>query len=69
MPSVWVKLEATAAELRAVPAEKFGLLKGPGLSNSPVPIAGDEVLPYSIAATIAGGPRGTVAAHCGQHER
>jgi para-nitrobenzyl esterase len=46
---------ATAAELRAVPAEKFGLLKGSGLSNSPVPIAGDEVLPRSIAATFAAG--------------
>jgi para-nitrobenzyl esterase len=46
---------ATAAELRAVPAEKFGLLKGPGLSNSPVPIAGDDVLPNSIAATFAAG--------------
>jgi para-nitrobenzyl esterase len=46
---------ATAAELRRVPAEKFGLLKGQGLSNSPVPIAGDEVLPRSIAATFAAG--------------
>jgi para-nitrobenzyl esterase len=46
---------ATAVELRAVPGEKFGQLQGAELSNSPVPIAGDEVLPQSIADTFAAG--------------
>ena len=46
---------ATAAELRAVPAEKFGLIKGQGISNSPVPIRGDKVLPQSIENTFAAG--------------
>ncbi len=46
---------ATAAELRASPAEKFGQLKGPGLSNSPSLIGGDKVLPQSIQDTFAAG--------------
>ena len=45
--------KATAAQLRAVPAEKFGELKGQGLSNSPIPISGDKVLPQSIQDTFA----------------
>jgi para-nitrobenzyl esterase len=47
--------EATSAELRAVPAEKFGELKGQEFSNAPVPIAGDNVLPQSIQDTFAAG--------------
>jgi para-nitrobenzyl esterase len=46
---------ATAAELRGVPAEMFGELRGRTLSNSPVPIVGDEVLPRSIVDTFAAG--------------
>lgn len=46
---------ATAAELRAVPAERFNEIKGQGLSNAPVPISGDAVLPQSIQATFAEG--------------
>ncbi len=46
---------ATAAALRAVPAEKFGRLKGQGLSTSPVAISGDKVLPRSIADIFASG--------------
>ena len=46
---------ATAAQLRAVPAEKFTEIKGQGLSNAPVPISGDTVLPQSIQATFAAG--------------
>ncbi len=45
---------ATAAELRAVPAERFGQLKGPGLSNT-FPISGDTVLPQSIQDIFAAG--------------
>jgi para-nitrobenzyl esterase len=46
---------ATAAELRAVPAEKFAQLKGKGFSTSPVAAWGDAVLPQSIQATFAAG--------------
>ena len=46
---------ATAAQLRAIPAGNFGQLKEKGLSNAPVPIAGDKVLPQSIQATFAAG--------------
>jgi len=45
--------KATAAQLRAVPAEKFAQLKGQGLSNSPIPISGDKVLPQSIQDAFA----------------
>lgn len=47
--------DATAAELRAVPAERFGILEGDGVSLSPVPMAGDKVLPRSIEDTFAAG--------------
>ncbi len=47
--------DATTAELRAIPAERFGQLKGPGLSNSPLPIGGDTVLPQSIQDIFAAG--------------
>lgn len=46
---------ATATELRAVPAEKFAQLKGPEFSNAPVLIAGDKVLPQSVSDTFAAG--------------
>ncbi len=44
---------ASAAELRAVPAERFGELKGKGLSVSPSPIKGDTALPRSIEDVFA----------------
>jgi para-nitrobenzyl esterase len=44
---------ATAAELRAVPAAKFGELEGQGISLGPVPAVGDKVLPQSIQDTFA----------------
>jgi para-nitrobenzyl esterase len=47
--------EASAAELRAVPAERFGQLKGQDVSNAPVPISGDTVLPQSIQEIFAAG--------------
>ncbi len=46
---------ATLEQLRAVPAEKFGALKGKGLSSAPVPISGDKVLPRSIESVFADG--------------
>ena len=46
---------ATVAELRRVPAERFGQLKGTGLSHAPVPISGDTVLPQSIQDIFAAG--------------
>jgi para-nitrobenzyl esterase len=52
--------KATAAELRAVPAERFGPIKGQGLSNAPVPIRGDKVLPQSIESTFAAGREAAV---------
>ena len=45
--------DTTIEQLRAVPAEKFGEIKGQGLSNAPVPVSGDPVLPQSIQATFA----------------
>ncbi len=44
---------ATAAELRAVPADRLAQLKGRDLSVGPVPIAGDTVLPRSVQDTFA----------------
>lgn len=46
---------ATAKQLRAVPAEKLVALEGKGLSNAPVPISGDKVLPRSIEAVFRAG--------------
>ena len=46
---------ATAAQLRAIEPERFAALKGQGLSNSPVPIRGDKVLPQSIQDAFAAG--------------
>jgi para-nitrobenzyl esterase len=46
---------ATAAALRAVPAQKFSELSGKELSTAPVPIRGDKVLPQSIEAVFAAG--------------
>jgi para-nitrobenzyl esterase len=53
-------VDATMAELRAVPAVKFGALKGQNLSTSPVPISGDKVLPESIQDTFAAGKEARV---------
>lgn len=50
----------TAAQLRAVPAERFAEIKGQGLSNGPVPISGDDVLPQSIQATFAAAKEASV---------
>lgn len=47
-----VKGSVTAAALRAVPAEKFGELKP---LTSPVPIAGDKMLPRSVQDIFAEG--------------
>lgn len=52
--------DATAAELRAVPAERFNEIKGQGLSNAPVPISGDTMLPRSIQATFDEGEEAPV---------
>ncbi|MEP6789262.1 MAG: carboxylesterase/lipase family protein [Acidobacteriota bacterium] len=46
---------ATAAELRAIPAETFGPLTGTKLSLAPVPISGDTVMPISIQDTFTSG--------------
>lgn len=51
---------ATLAELRAVPAAKFGQLKNTGLSNSPVPISGDPVLPQPILSAFEKGEQARV---------
>jgi para-nitrobenzyl esterase len=51
---------ATLSDLRAVPAEAFSKLSGPGLSTSPVPIVGDEVLPNSILDTFEAGEEAPV---------
>ena len=39
---------ASAEDLRSIAAEKFGALKGKGLSTAPVTISGDPVLPRTI---------------------
>lgn len=52
--------KTTAAELRAVPAEKFAQLKGQGLSNAPVPVSGDDVLPQPVLDTFAAGKQAPV---------
>ncbi len=46
---------ATAADLRAVPAEAFGRLDGPGLSLAPSFIVGGPALPRPILATFQRG--------------
>lgn len=51
---------ATLAELRTVPAKKFGQLKDTSLSNSPVPISGDPVLPQPILSTFEKGEQARV---------
>lgn len=50
-----MKGSVTAAALRAVPAEKFGELEPLGPSSSPVPIAGDKMLPRSVQDIFAEG--------------
>jgi para-nitrobenzyl esterase len=51
---------ATMEQLRAVPAGRFAALKGLKLSNSPVPISGDRVLPESIQDIFAAGKEAPV---------
>jgi para-nitrobenzyl esterase len=51
---------ATAAELRAAPVERFRHLTGQGLSNSPSPIDSDPVLPQPIVDTFAAGQEAPV---------
>ena len=52
--------KATAADLRAVPAEQFAALKGGGFSTSPVAVSGDAVLPQSIQAAFSAGKQAAV---------
>jgi para-nitrobenzyl esterase len=52
--------KATAAELRAIPAERFAQVKGQGISNAPVPIVGDKVLPQTTQATFEAGKEAAV---------
>lgn len=51
---------STPADLRAVPAEKFGQLKSLGLSTSPVAISGDSVLPKPILSAFESGEEARV---------
>ncbi len=52
--------DATAAQLRAIPAEKFATLEGKGLTSAPVPISGDKVLPQTIEKTFRVGGEAAV---------
>jgi para-nitrobenzyl esterase len=47
--------DATAADLRAIPAEKFAQLNPQEFFTGPVPIAADPVLPQSVQDTFAAG--------------
>ena len=47
--------QASAAQLRAVPAEAFGTLAGPGLSLAPAFVVGDRALPKPILASFQKG--------------
>ncbi|MGH9161237.1 MAG: carboxylesterase family protein, partial [Vicinamibacteraceae bacterium] len=51
--------KATLTELRGVPAQRFAGL-GRGLSNAPLPIQGDPVLPKSILDTFLAGKEAPV---------
>lgn len=52
--------DATADQLRALPADAFSKLEGQGLTSSPVPIAGDKVLPRTIEAIFKSGDEAAV---------
>lgn len=52
--------DATAEQLRAISAEAFSKLEGKGLTTSPVPIAGDKVLPRTIEAIFKTGDEAAV---------
>lgn len=52
--------KATAQALRAIPAEAFATFEGKGMTTSPVPIAGDKVLPRTIEATFKAGDEAPV---------
>ena len=47
--------DATAADLRAIPAENFAQLNAQEFFTGPVPIAGDPVLPQSLQDTFVAG--------------
>ncbi|MEO8675349.1 MAG: carboxylesterase/lipase family protein [Casimicrobiaceae bacterium] len=47
--------DASLADLRAIPAEKFGSFKGPGLSLSPSFVVGDAALPKPILTVFKEG--------------
>lgn len=51
---------STSADLRSVPAQKFGQLKSVGLSTSPVAISGDSVLPKPILSAFENGEEARV---------
>ncbi len=51
---------ASAAQLRAVPAERFTTLEDPKLTLAPSPVIGDAVLPRSLIATFRAGRQAKV---------
>ena len=51
---------ATAARLRAVPAERFAELQGQGLSLAPSLIVGDAAMPRTLLASFAAGQQAPV---------
>ncbi len=51
---------ASAAQLRAVPAERFTTLDDPKLTLAPSPVIGDAVLPRSLIATFRAGRQAKV---------
>jgi para-nitrobenzyl esterase len=51
---------ASAAQLRAVPAERFATLDNPKLTLAPSPVIGDAVLPRSLLATFRAGRQAKV---------
>ena len=52
--------DVSADELRAIPAERFAKLLEREVSNSPLPISGDDVLPRSIQDVFADGKEAPV---------
>jgi para-nitrobenzyl esterase len=51
---------ASAAQLRAVPAERFATLEDPKLTLAPRPVIGDAVLPRNLIATFRAGQHAKV---------
>ena len=52
--------QATAEQLRAVPAERFADLQGPGLSLAPSLIVGDAAMPRPLLASFQAGQQAAV---------